>query len=47
MHYLNNDPAIHIDGDPGQRRDNEKSSMIVAGIMVPFFLLIAYKFIKF
>jgi hypothetical protein len=47
VYYLEKNPSVHIDGNPGQRREDEKSSMVLAGILMPLFLLAVFRYVKF
>ena len=47
VYYLAKNDSVFTDGNPSERRDNEKSSMTIAGVVLPLFMFAAWKFIRF
>jgi hypothetical protein len=47
VYYLAKKDSVFTDGNPSERRDNEKSSMTIAGVVLPLFMFAAWKFIRF
>ena len=47
VYYLAKNDSVFTDGSPSERRDNETSSMTIAGVVLPLFMFAAWKFIRF